>query len=240
MKKIFLCCVVFLAAISVNAGTFDGFQEFADAGSLKPFARDLGSLLGSDTAHNARPLGFSGFDAGVHAALQFYPDKNDRILRNNGVKAFSLPLIQAEIGMPYRFDGFVRGMAYEGMVIAGGGVRYGLLKGSDEAWSPQLIVVGMAHSVVHQYFAATHAGGDIIYSMGTARFNPYVGVGMDHIRLYVASASDKSLNGTSVSTLESRFTAGMRLRLWTFGYVHAAYVLAHGQSGAEAGLGVRF
>ncbi len=241
MKRIFLCGAVLLAAFPVSAGTFDGFENFADAGSLKPFARDLGSLLGSATAHNARPLGFSGFDVGAHTGLQFYPDKNDRILRNNGVRAFGLPFIQAEIGLPYRFDGFVRGVNYEGLAIAGGGVRYSVLKGSDEAWSPQLIVLGVANSVVHQYFAATHAGGDIVCSIGTSRFNPYVGAGIDHVRLYVRSSKlDPNLNGTSVSTLESRFTAGLRLRLWTFGYIHAAYLLTHGRGGAEGGVGVRF
>ena len=230
-----------LLAGPAGAAVYGGFEDYADSGSLKPFTRDLGSLLGAATFHSARPLGFSGWDLGVRMGAQFYPHKNDRILRNNGVRAFGLPWIQAEIGMPYRFDGFIRGMSYEGLAIAGGGLRYGLLKSSDKPWAPQLLISVAAHSVVHQSFSASHAGGSLVYSMGTPRLSPYVGLGLDRTRLVVRSSKlDPSLNGSEVTTLESRFTGGLSVRLWTFGYVNAAYTAAHGQSGAEAGLGLRF
>jgi hypothetical protein len=220
---------------------YGGFSDLADSGSLKPFARDLGGILGSGTFHSARPLGFSGFDAGVRAGMQFDPDPNDRILRNNGVKDFGLPWVQAEIGMPKGIDGFIRGMSYQGLTIAGGGVRYGLFNKSDKPWAPQLLISGVAHSVVHQDFSATQAGASLVFSMGTPLFNPYLGAGFDHVRLMVGSSKlSPALDGSTVNTLESRFTAGATLRPWTFVYINAAYMLAHGRSGAEAGLGVRF
>ncbi|MCX5794488.1 MAG: hypothetical protein NTY77_03190 [Elusimicrobia bacterium] len=257
MKRLVLCVLAMLAAAPVRADIYDGFERFADSGSLKPFARDLGGILGSATFHSARPLGFSGFDVGGHAGAQFYPSRGDTILRNKGVRAFGLPWIQAEIGMPYRIDGFIRGMSYEGLTVAGGGLRYGLLKTSDKPWAPQLLVCGVAHAVVYQSFSASHAGGSLVFSMGNSVFNPYLGAGLDHVRLVVRSAPlAPTLNGTAFNTVESRFTAGVQLRPWnysvagagesvrtrplSFVYLNAAYILVHGQSGAEAGLGMRF
>ena len=256
MKMLILLFWASLAGVPARADVYDGFERFADAGSLKPFARDLGGILGSATFHSARPLGFSGFALGGHAGGQFYPSKGDNILRNNGVRAFGLPWVQAEIGMPYRIDGFIRGTSDEGLTIAGGGVRYGLLKTSDKPWAPQLLVSGVAHAVVYQSFSASHEGASLAFSMGSSVFNPYLGAGFDHVRLLVRSAQDKTIIGSAVDTLESRFTAGVQLRPWNYGvagegeggrarplsfvYLNAAYILVHGQSGAEGGLGMRF
>ncbi|MFA6004478.1 MAG: hypothetical protein WC881_10465 [Elusimicrobiota bacterium] len=229
------------ACVPARAAVYGGFADYADSGALRPFARDLGGVLGSATFHSGRSLGFSGFDLGVRMGMQASPDKNDRILRNHGVRAFALPWVQAEIGLPYRFDGFIRGVSYQGLTIAGGGLRYGLLKSSDKAWAPQLLLSGVAHSVVHQDFSASHLGGSLVFSMGTTAFNPYMGAGLDRTRLVVrASRLDPSLNGAAVSAVESRFTAGLRVRPWNFTYLNLAFILVHGQSGAEGGLGVRF
>lgn len=226
---------------SAGADQYGGFQQFADSGSLKPFARDLGGILGSATFHSGRSLGFSGFDVGLRGGMQFSPDKNDRILRSNGVGSFGLPWVQADIGMPFKIDGFIRGISYQGLTIAGGGLRWGLLKVSDAPWTPQLLVSVVGHSVVHQHFSASQFGANLVGSMGIPIVTPYVGMGFDRTRLLVRSSTlDPTLNGTTVSTLESRFTTGVQVRPWTFFYIHLAYVLVHGQSGSEAGLGLRF
>lgn len=239
-----VCALSLLLAAPAAFATsdeFGGFQEYADGASLKPFARDLGGVLGSGTFHSARSLGLSGWDVGAHGGMQFYPSKGDDILLKNGVREFGLPWAQAEIGLPWGVDGFVRGISYQGVTIAGGGLRYGLLKANDKPWAPQLLVSGVAHSIVHQYFSASHAGMDLVGSMGTQKFTPYLAAGFDRTRLVVrSSALDPALNGDVVTTLESRFTGGVQFRPWTFVYAHAAYVLMHGQSGAEAGAGLRF
>lgn len=230
-----------LAALRPAWAQYGGFERFADSGSLKPFARDLGGILGSASFHTGRSLGFSGFDVGVQAGLQFYPERDDRILRNNGVRAFGFPWVQAAVGMPFKFDGFVRGTSFEGLTVAGGGLRYGLLKPADKPWAPQLLLSVLGHSAVHQNFSAAHLGFSLVASMGIPVFTPYLGVGLDRTRLLVRSSTlDPSLNGTSVTTLESRLAAGMNLKPWHFFYLHLAYILLHGQSGAEAGLGLRF
>ena len=242
--RAFLAAVL-LASVAASARAaadpYAGFPQYADAGSLKPFARDLGGLLGGATFHDGRSLGFSGFDVGARYSAQFYPSKGDNIMRNGGVKTFGLPWVQAEIGLPFKIDGFIRGISYQGLTVSGGGLRYGLYAPSDKPWTPQVLLSAVGHSVVHQDFSASHFGANVVASAGTSFFLPYVGAGIDRTRLVVrSSVLDPTLNGANVTTLESRFTAGVRLKPYQFTYVTVAYVLAHGQSGAEAGLGVRF
>ncbi|MDD5656562.1 MAG: hypothetical protein PHF00_04835 [Elusimicrobia bacterium] len=260
MNRLMTCVLLLLAsagaAVPAAADVYGGFEQFADGPSLKPFARDLGGVLGSAAFHSGRPLGFSGFDAGVRMGMQFRPEGGDGILRRKGVKEFGVPWVQAEIGLPYRFDGFIRGVSYEGLTIAGGGLRYGVFKAPDKPWTPQLLISGAAHSVVHQYFSASHVGGSLVCSLGNNVITPYIGGGVDRTRLVVrASKLEPALDGSTVSVLETRYTAGVTLRPWNYGagtaesgrarpwsfvYLNAAYILVHGQSGAEAGLGVRF
>jgi len=172
---------------------------------------------------------------------QAYPSKGNNILRNNGVHEFGLPWVQAEVGMPFKISGFIRGISYQGLTIAGGGLRYGLYATSDKPWAPQVLVSAVAHSVVHTDFTASHAGASLVCSAGTPFFAPYAGVGFDRVRLVVRQSNlDPTLNGRVVNTLESRFTLGMRLTPYQFTYINLAATMAHGQGGAEAGLGVRF
>ena len=243
MRKLALAAAVLLLPAAARAGAdqFGNFSRFADGGSLKPFTRDLGGILGAATFHSGRSLGFSGFDVGLRFGGQFYPSRGNRIMRDGGVRFFGLPWIQAEIGMPFKLDGFIRGVSYQGLTIAGGGVRYGLYSKSDEPWSPQVLLSGVGHSVVHRDFSASHAGANLVCSAGTPRFTPYAGVGFDRTRMVVReSTADPTLNGRVTETFESRYTLGARVKPYQFTYVSIAATLAHGQPGAEAGLGVRF
>ncbi|MHB2026623.1 MAG: hypothetical protein ACYCPQ_08320 [Elusimicrobiota bacterium] len=235
----FLAVLIFLAGSRCSATEFSGFYSSANQASLKPFARDLGGLLGSDTFHTGRVLGFSGFDIGEHVGMQFAPDKNDSIMRANGNHAIELPWAQAEVGLPLKIDGFVRGTSFDGVTAVGGGLRYGLLNVSDVPWKPQILATVVGNSAVSQWFAASHFGGSLVGSMGNQTITPYVGIGFDHTQLTVLEASGVS-QGTSVTTMEARATAGIQYRPWTFLYANAAYVYMHGYNGAEAGLGLRF
>jgi hypothetical protein len=243
MMRLALAVLALLAASSsAFAGDqYGGFARYADEGSLKPFSRDLGGVLGSATFQSGRSLGLTGFDVGVRFGGQAYPSRGNGILRNNGVRLFGLPWVQAEVGMPFKISGFIRGISYQGMTIAGGGLRYGLYAASDKPWAPQVLVSAVAHSVVHTDFSASHFGANLVCSAGTPKWAPYAGVGFDRMRLVVRQSNlDPLLNGRVVNTLESRFTLGVRLTPYQFTYLSLAGTMAHGQAGAEAGLGVRF
>ncbi|MFI5346031.1 MAG: hypothetical protein ACHQ51_06625 [Elusimicrobiota bacterium] len=240
-----LLSVLLLTAAAVpshaTADPYAGFEQLADAGSLKPFTRDLGGLLGSSTFHSGRSLGFSGFDVGVRYGAQFRPSAGDNIMRGNKVKSFGLPMVQAEIGLPFKIDGFIRGISYQGLTVSGGGVRYGVFSPSDKPWSPQVLIGAVGHSIVHKDFSATHFGANLVASAGNAAITPFVGAGFDRTRLVVRSSLlDPTLNGRDVTTVESRFTAGVSVKPYQFVYASVAANLVHGMAGAEADLGVRF
>jgi len=234
-----LLCAAVPAFASDNP--FDSFGGLVDGGSLKPFTRDLGDLLGSAQFHSGRSLGFSGFDVGGHAGVQFRPDTGDKVMRGAGVHVFSLPWVQAEIGLPFRLDGFIRGISSEGVTVAGGGVRYGFLKASEKPWEPQVLVSAVGHSVTHRDFSASHFGANLVVSMGTQTVTPYAGVGVDRTRVVVRnSVLDPGLVNSDAITTEARFTAGVSLRPTTFTYVQVAMTMAHGYPGSDLGLGIRF
>jgi hypothetical protein len=219
---------------------FGGFREFVDGDSIRPFARDLGGVLGAAAFHTARPLGFSGFDVGAHGGMILSTDPADKVLRGAGRKAVAVPWVQGEIGLPF-FDGFIRGVSFQGLTIAGGGLRLGLNKGSDKPFSPRFLATCMAHSVVHRDFSASHAGADLVASFAAAWFTPYAAIGVDRTSVLVrASDRDSTLPGSNFVAYGARATAGFELRPYKYLYLQAAYTNVAGRNGVDTGLGVRF
>jgi opacity protein-like surface antigen len=231
-----------LAAFPASADQFGGFQRLVDRPSLKPFTRDLGSLLGAATFHNGRSLGYSGFDAGIRGAYRFSPEPGNKVLRDAGVKGFGMPWVQAEIGLPLKLDGYIRGISFQGLTIAGGGLRYGLRQ-TDKKMDPQLLLAISAHSVAHRHFSASHFGANVIISIAVNdKFDPYFGIGLDRTRLVVRTIPtlDTTLEGESAETLTSRVTLGASFRPKPYLYLHAGTTLTHGRLGLDSGVGIRF
>jgi len=236
-KKIFCFALASLFGLScASAANYDNFRNLAP-GALKPFARDIGSLLGSGSNQTARPLGFAGFDIGVRGVAQFNPSRGNTVLRKNNL--FGLGVVQAEIGMPYRIDGFVRGGAFEGISMAGGGLRYGLWNLSDEKYKINAMLVGMANMATHRYFYAVHFNTGLVFSINVPVVAPYLGVAYDFTRFEAQTVNDASLVGKKVSVSAARFTAGMRLKL-KLGYLAGGITYTHDRSLVNASAGFRF
>ena len=227
---------LFLGAVSLNAAEYDGFRAVG-AEAFRPFARDLGGLLGSGSNQTARPLGFSGFDLGVRSAAQFRPSRGNTALKRNNL--FGIGFVQAEIGMPYRIDGFVRGGAYDGVAVAGGGLRYGLWNVSDEKYHFNAMLLGMADMAVHKYFNAVHFNAGLTCSLNVPVVSPYISAGYDFTKLQAQAMDDPALNGKTVSTAEPRFTAGFRAKL-KLAYIGAGVTYTHDRGLASASAGFRF
>ncbi|MCM2267596.1 MAG: hypothetical protein NDI60_07470 [Elusimicrobiales bacterium] len=236
-KLLLLLCAIISGGFSAaSAAEYDGFSAVT-AAALKPFARDLGGLLGSGSNQTARPLGFSGFDVGVRAAAQLKPSHGNNVLKKNSL--FGLGLVQAEIGMPYRVDGFVRGGAYEGLAVAGGGLRYGLWNVSDEKYHINAMLTAMGNMAAHRYFYAVHFNTSLVCSLNVPVVSPYIGAGMDFTRLEAQAIGDPALSGKRVSVAEPRFTAGLRAKL-NLGYIAAGFTYTHDRALVNASAGFRF
>ncbi|MEI7482421.1 MAG: hypothetical protein WCK75_08735 [Elusimicrobiota bacterium] len=236
IKKIIL--VLSLALIPSRAayagsGTYANFPN-AVASDLRPFARDLGGLLGSGTNQTARVLGFGGFDFSARGVMQFEPERKNGILKKN--KPFGLGWVQAEIGMPFRIDGFIKAASFDNMAVAGGGLKYGLTQPQKKV---QAMLVVNGNLAAHKFFYAAHLAYGLAVSLNTPVVSPYFGVGMDNTRLTVQTVNDPSLAGRRVSVAEPRYTAGVKMTFLNYGYVSGGYTYTHGRGLVTAGLGLR-
>lgn len=236
MKRFLILALFILTAIPASAGYYDNFR-FADKQAIKPFARDLGTMLGTGTANTARALGFSGFDIGIHGGAMLKPSKANTVLKDS--KAIGMGFVQLEIGMPYRIDGFIRGNEYEGVAVAGGGLRYGLWNVSDEKYKINAAITLLGNMATGKNFYAVHWNSTLVMSMNLPIVSPYISCGVDSTYLEAQSMADPALDDTSVRTTMPRYTAGLRAK---FGLVYmsgeAAYT--HGEMALGAGAGFRF
>ena len=230
-----LACSLFLAApVAFATGIYSGFIN-SDKEGLKPFARDIGGLLGSGLNQTARPLGFSGFDIGVRAVVQTKPSRGNTSL--NRTRPFGMGFIQAELGMPYRLDGFVRAGSYEGLTVAGAGLRYGLWNVSDAKNYINAMVVTMGSMAAHKYFYAVHFNTSVVCSMNKPVFSPYAGVGFDSTRLEAQTYTGTL--GDTVKVFEMRYSAGIRAKI-RLGYLAVGATYTHDRTLFNASSGIRF
>lgn len=237
MKKLPVILSLLLAlGGAASAANYDNFYNVS-APALKPFARDLGGLLGSGSNQTARPLGFAGFDAGVRGVAQLRPSQGNTVLKKNNL--FGLGLVQAEIGMPYRIDGFVRAGAFEGIAVAGGGLRYGLWNVSDEKYKINATLVGMANMAAQRYFYAVHFNASVVVSVNVPVLAPFFGAGYDFTRLQAQTVKDNTLIGKNTRVQEPRFTAGLRAKL-KLGYLAAGLTYTHDRALVNGSAGFRF
>ena len=237
MKRILFAVGLTIFALQTacaDSGRYGDCQS-ASLSDLKPFARDLGGLLGSGTNQTARVLGFGGFDLSGRAVMQFEPESGDGILKKN--KPFGLGWVQAEIGMPFRMDGFIKAGSFSNMAVTGGGLKYGLTQPQKKI---QAMLVASGNMAAHKYFYATTFAASLLFSVNTPVVSPYFGAGMDNTTLVVQNnLNDPSLVGKRIAVFEPRYMAGFRMTFLTYGFISGGYTYTHGRSLVNAGLGLR-
>ena len=236
IKKIlfgFSVAFISLQAAYAGSGTYADFPKAA-ASDLRPFARDLGGLLGSGTNQTARVLGFGGFDLSGRGVMQFEPEIKDGILKKN--KPFGLGWVQAEIGMPFRIDGFIKATSFDNMAVAGGGLKYGLTQPQKKM---QAMIVATGNMAAHKFFYAAHFAYSLVVSLNTPVISPYFGLGMDNTRLMVQTVDDPSLAGKRISVAAPRYTAGVKMTFLNYGYISGGYTYTHDRGLVNASLGLR-
>lgn len=249
MKKTSIAIVfAALAAVSFTNGAwatpFDDFKaEIQALGKtyIEPFAADLGGLIGGADFNSGRAVGFPGFDAGFAGMVQTKPDDSNKILKNAGVDAFGIGLLQGSVGLPViGADAALRGVTYSGFSIIGGGVRYPVFKsGTVAMFIPDVSVSVFYDAINFKYFTGSHISLDAAASFNIPVIKPFAGVGYDKTTVEVKGVSTL-LNGVSAGVSKPRFTVGAKLIPFPFLYVYGAYSLLHGNTGVNFGLGARF
>jgi len=244
MRKILLALAFAAAATSARAvqpNPFSGFEQNVQSNYLKPFALDLGGLLGSSVVDTGRTYGFPGFWVGGDAVLQTRPNSNDLILRDANVHSFALPMVQAGVGLPFQTDVIVHGVGAYGLTIVGGGLRKSLYHtGLVDSFLPNVSVSVFGDKVNAGPFNASHGAANATAMWNLPIIKPFVEAGYDLTKVSVGAAADKQVIGTSATATGSRLAAGIDLTPFPFFDLRLALLENHGIPGGQLGLGVAF
>lgn len=249
VKKLFLAIILWTAVLlPLHAGSsWDDFSANVSEQNVRAFAKDLGGLIGSGTYTTGRVLGWGGFQIGPRGTMLFKMSKgkNDTthtaLGERDKVGAVYYPWLQADIGMPFRLDGFIRAGSYDGMTIAGGGLRWGITSPSEMLGSFQPMLVVSAHSASARDFSASHYNASLVLSMKFKYFVPYIGGGVDYTTLHVNQADfAPSLVGDKEYVTTARATVGLNFKLPSYLDLSLAANYASYGLGAEASISVRF
>ncbi len=236
-----LLAVLALFASSARANPLADFQSRVQGDLIKPFALDLGGVLGGASAHTGRALGMPGFWAGVVGSVQMRPDKDNRILNNAGVKAFGVPMIEVGVGLPLKIDVIVHGVKAYDATIFGGGLRYGLYKtGLVTTFLPNVSISAFGDKVNHKYFNATHGALNAVATWNLPIVKPFFLAGFDVTEVKVGAATTAGVAGMKATARGSRFSAGVDVHPLPLISLRGAYTLRHGIPGFDFGLGAQF
>ena len=245
MKNILKTALFSLLTVVVFAGMakadpFSDFKTYATKAYLKPFAEDLGGLIGGADFNSGRALGFPGFEAGLAATVQSKPNSKNLILKNADIKAFGIPLVQASAGLPIvGADIALRGITLSGFSVIGVGARYPVLKsGTLTKFIPDVSVSAFYDAINYKYFKGSHMSFDAAASFDIPVIKPFVGVGIDRTSLEIKDVP--GLNGVDGTISKPRYTLGVKFSPMPLLYVYGAYSSLHGNAGYQAGFGARF
>ena len=248
MKKLIFFVVLLMAGLTVSAHPiWNDFSANAAQNNVRAFAKDLGGLIGSGTYTTGRVLGWGGFQIGPRGTMIFKMSKGEggtthtALGDRDKVGAVFYPWLQADIGMPFRLDGFIRASSYQGMTIAGGGLRWGITSPNEMLGSLQPMLVVAAHSASARDFSASHYNASLVISMKFKYFVPYIGGGVDYTTLHINQADfAPALEGSSEYVATARGTVGLNFKLPSYLDLSLAANYAHYGLGAEASVSVRF
>jgi hypothetical protein len=251
-KTVLLLVVLFVCAVTASAGNvWNDFSANVTPQNVRVFTKDLGGLIGSGTYTTGRILGWGGFQIGPRASMVFkmseangatYEDRQKTALGDREeVGSVVYPWIQADIGMPFRIDGFIRASSYEGLTIAGGGLRWGITRPSEMLGSFQPMLVVSAHSASARDFSAAHYNASLVLSMKFKYFVPYIGGGVDYTTLNILQSDlFSALEGEREYATTARATVGFNFKLPSYLDLSLAANYAYYGVGAEASLSFRF
>ena len=238
MSILVLSLMVFTSG--VWADPFEDFKTNVSSALLKPFVADLGGLIGGADFNSGRTLSFPGFEVGLATVIQFKPDSDNLVLKNAGVDAFGLPMVQVSAAIPtIGVDAAVRGLSVSGLGIVGAGLKYGVYKSGIAKFIPDVSVSAFYDTIKYDYFKGNHYSFNVAASFDIPVIKPFIGLGYDKTTLEIKNVS-VLLNGVEAKAGETRMTVGAKVTPFPFTYLYGAYSMLHGNTGAQLGLGIKF
>jgi opacity protein-like surface antigen len=225
----------------LKANIFDDFKNTLQEQYMKPFARDIGGLIGGADFHTGKTAGFPGFDIALYGNVQTEPEPDNEILKQADVDVFGAPMLVATVGLPYNFEVVARGAGYAGVTMIGGGLRWGIIQG--KSLLPDVKIGGFYDVLDHDVLKMQHLSASISASFDWPMITPYVGIGVDQTKLEtkVASVAGVTVNpGAEVTVTEPRVTVGANLNILPLIYVFGGYSWMHGASAFQGGAGIKF
>ena len=239
IKKFLFLTLLLTPTFAMALSSFDNFRINITEENLPYFSKDLAAMLGASSYSTGRILGWGGFQLSMHGVYVPRLNKKNTALGNENKNLF-MPLIQGEIGLPFRLDGFIRAISYDGLTLAGGGLKWGITRPRDENYTFQAMLVTLAQSGVYRDFSVSHYSGNLVISFKTPYVTPYIGGGVDYMVLTVESAADASLIDKKSYSTTARGTAGLNFKLPSYMDLSLAANFASYGVGYEANFGVRF
>jgi len=253
MKKVILMFIFCVCGVGLAGahGNWDHFGANVTSNNVRAFTKDLGGMIGAGTYTTGRILGWGGFQIGPRAGMLFKMSRghgetqaerdHTALGERSDVGSVVSPWLQADIGMPFRIDGFIRASSYQGLTIAGGGLRWGITRPSEVLGSFQPMLVVAAHSASAKDFSASHYNASLVLSMKFKYFVPYIGGGVDYTTVTVGNGvASAAVRGAREYAATARGTVGFNFKLPSYMDLSLAANYAHYGMGAEASLSLRF
>jgi hypothetical protein len=245
-----MACSILAAVSTARAGVYSDFEREIKQGIIKPFALDIGGLVGATGFAPAIPLGTFHPSVRVVAAIQTKPDKDNLVLRNSGITTFGIPVVEAAIGLPFNLDVVAHGFRVQNLSIVGGGLRWCVFKaGLATKAIPNIGVSAFGDRIDFSAFSASHLGLNAMATWDLPFIAPYIGAGYDATNLKVKTAvvdsgastwiTNTTVQGLSETATGSRFIVGTQLKL-VFLTLDGGALLLHGNQGYFASAGLRF
>jgi hypothetical protein len=251
MKKILGLVTIIVTVVSgvSFAANFDEFFNnisgvVADVAqkNIDNLTKDLGVMMGGVSYHEGKSLGFPGFDVGIHVPVK-QVNSDNTILKEAGVDTVFLPMLQAEIGLPMKFDLLGRYSAYEDSTLVGAGLRYGIIRGTPAlplSLSVQAVYNTLDVSAGINKFKANNMTASVVASAKLPVVDPYLGISYGQTTLEPDASIPLPKSGLKGEAAGAIIEAGVNFSLFPLTYVQLGATVANGEFGYTAGLGVKY